>query len=263
MSQDFVIEGAVLSYPHLFQASVAKGSSEARFGASLILPENYDWSQCQQAIQEAIAAQWPQGTDQSKLRMPFDVVNEGPYAGRYQMKAYSKADRPPQIVMQNPAVKAGPHQSGEFFAGCIVNAYVRAFGYEQGGVSLNLNAVQLVNNDASLPRLDSQRAATEVFQNIPGGPAPTAGVPGAGFPGAQPGVPAGAGSAQPAMAQPAPVGQPSPGMMPAGMPTQAVPAAAPAMPAQGAYPGVPGAGVPTGAPTGPANAPAGMPWNQQ
>ena len=257
MSQDFVIEGAVLSYPHIFQPSVAQGASEARFGASLILPENYDWTQCQQALQEAISAQWPQGAP-NNLRMPFDQVSDGVYAGRFQLKAYSKADKPPQVVMQNPAVKAGPHQAGEFFPGCIVNAYVRAFGYQQGGVSLNLNAIQLVSNDANLPRLDSQRAATEVFQTVPGGPAPTAGVPGNGaqFPGA----------GQP-MGQPAP--GPGPGMMPAGMPSQAVPNAAPATQAPaGMPPGVPGAGVPTGAPTvAPAGAPAGqppagMPWNQ-
>ncbi len=269
MSQDFVIENAVLSYPHLFQPSVAKGSTEARYGAALILPPSFNWDQCQQAIQEAIAAEWPQGVDQSKLRTPYEQVTEGPYAGSWQLKAYRKQDNgPPQVVMQDPNVKVGPHQAGEFFAGAIVNAYVRAYGYPQGGVSLYLNAVQLVNNDANLPRLDNQKAATEVFQTVPGGPAATAGVAGqpAGFPGGQQPAGASAGaygvSGQPQQAA-APAG--GPGMMPAGMPAQAVPAAQPAaQPAQAMPQGVPGSGVPTGAPTAaPAGQPpAGMPWNQ-
>lgn len=259
MSQDIVINGAVLSYPHLFKAVVAKAGGDPRFGASLILPENFDWTGVQQAIQEAIAAKWPTGAP-ANLPMPFNQVTEGPYAGRYQLKAYAKADSPPQVVMQDPSIKAGPHQAQEFFAGAMVNAYVRAYGYTQGGVSLHLNAVQLVSNDPSLPRLDSLKAATEVFQTIAGAPAATATVPGgewpAGFPagaGQQPGAQMGAAPAQPAYAAPtgAPLGAPTGSGVPVGTPA-------------GQPLGQPDPGPQT-APAQPQDVPAGnppgMPWN--
>lgn len=279
MSQDVIVNNGVLSYPHLWTPSVAKGSDTPRWGCSVILPEDFDWAPVQAAIQEAMAVEWPQGAP-ANLRMPWESVPDGPYAGRWAMKFYRKAEGaiPPEVVMQNPQMKAGPHQAGEFFAGSIVNVWGRAFGYQVGapGISLYLNAVQLVNNDPGLPRLDNQKPASEVFQTIPGAPAATAAVPGqpAGFPGSQQpaGAPAG-GYGLPGGPQQANVPAGGPGMMPQGqpmpqegvMPAQAVPVGPAGVPTGQPMPqGMPGAGVPVGAPAGnPAGQPVpqGMPWN--
>jgi len=178
MSQDLVIQGAVLSYPHLFQPRQVNNQGEPKYSCNLILPQDFDWAPLQEAIQSAITAKWPQGAPRF-TRESWEQVTEGPYVGWWQLKASSKAERPPQVVMGDRQ-PAGPHQQGEFFPGCNVNAYIRAFGYDTmgAGVSFGLNAIQLLSNAADLPRLDNTKPIDEVFQEVPGAPASTAPVPG-------------------------------------------------------------------------------------
>jgi hypothetical protein len=243
MSRDIVLQGVILSYPHLFTPRIVQQGQDPKFSANFILPANFDWSQVQAAVQEAINEKWGANVPPN-LKMPWDTVpaldknnQPAPHAGEYFLKSNCQADSRPQVVDQNvnPII-----DQSQIFAGCIVNAYVQAYGYDKQvnkGVSLGLNAIQLVDNVNVTRMGGGGRDATEVFQAVPGSPAPTA-------PAAAPGVPGGA---------PAPVA-------PAPAPAAAPPvSAAPVAPAPGQAP-APAAPVAPGAPDAPDG--HGQPWNQ-
>lgn len=264
MSQDLVVQG-FLSYPHLFTPRQVNNQGEPKYSCNIIVPQNFDWGPFQAAIAEGWNAKFPGQAMPQNVKQPFDQVTEGPYAGFWQIKASTKQERPPQVVMQNRE-KVAPHQQGELFPGCVVNAYIRVYGYDTmgQGVAAGLNAIQLVSGDASLPRLDNAKPIEQVFEVIPGGPAATAQNPGANVSPANMGAggPAGGPAGQPAMA-----GQPQQGMVdpnagyqqpaPQQQPVQQQPVQQQQYPTQG-----PAGGVAPGAPAqGPAGGPA-QPWNQ-
>jgi len=159
-----VIENAILSYPHLFTAKPAKGSDKPRFSVSLILPENFDWTEVKQAVVDAKNEKWGQHIP-ATLKSQIKKVPEGPYKGRYCISANSNEEYPPEIVDQNvnPLI-----DQKQLFAGCVVNAGVSFFGYDTGsnGVGCGLNHVQLVTN-VGVQRLDGSKSAKEVFKKIP------------------------------------------------------------------------------------------------
>lgn len=212
MSRDIVLQNVVLSYPHLFTPRAVQPGQDPKFGANFILPDNFDWTQVQAAIQEAIAEKFGTNVPQN-LNMPWDVVpatdkngNPNHYAGRYFIKSGAQQDSRPQVVDQNvnPVI-----DQSLVFAGCIVNAYIQAFAYDKQvnrGVSFGLNAIQIVDNSENVVRLaGGGRDASEVFQAVPGAPAPTA----ASTPVAP--APAPAPAAPPAAAPAAPVPPGAPG----------------------------------------------------
>ena len=207
MATNVVIQG-VLSYPHLFVPRAYQAGDEPKYSASIIITDPaFDWTAVQAANAEALAAAFPAGAP-ANVKTPFSQVKDGPYAGMWQITATAKQDRPPELVDQR--VQPIMDQS-HLFAGCVVKAAINAFGYA-GGSSFGLNKIQLVSNDASLPRLDGGKSAAETFEVIPGGPVATAqqpGAPVAAQPMAQPAMAQPV--AQPAMAQPAAVvGGPAP-----------------------------------------------------
>jgi hypothetical protein len=252
MSRDIVLQGVILSYPHLFTPRIVQQGQDPKFSANFILPANFDWSQVQAAVQEAINEKWGANVPPN-LKMPWDTVpaldknnQPAPHAGEYFLKSNCQADSRPQVVDQNvnPII-----DQSQIFAGCIVNAYVQAYGYDKQvnkGVSLGLNAIQLVDNVNVTRMGGGGRDATEVFQAVPGSPAPTAApvAPGAApAPAPSPAAPPAAAPAAPAA--PAPGQAPAPVVPPAGAPSPAAPPAA-AAPAAPVAPG----------------APSGQPWNQ-
>lgn len=174
MARDIYIGNAILSYPHLFETwRGSDGTGDPKFGCKLILPQNFNWDLIMPAINEAIADKFG-AQPPANLQMPWSVVEDGIYQGRYQVATSGYPDNPPRVVDQNlnPVM-----DKALVFAGCEVNAYVYASGYDtkgNRGVRLGINAVQIVRNDDGMPRLDSRKEITEIFKPLPGAPAPTA-----------------------------------------------------------------------------------------
>jgi hypothetical protein len=265
MTVEVRLENCFLSYPHLFTPRRVNEKSDPKYSANLILPPSFNWTPVQLAVEEAIATKFGNKVP-TNLAMPWDIVEDGPYAGYYQIKASSQAERPPRVVTQDRR-DAGPHEQQMFFPGAVVNAYVRMFGYDTAGnrgVAAGLNGIQLVNCGNDLPRLDSSKTAEQMFDVVPGAPAPTA---------QHPGMPA---QGQPMQPQYPPQGQPQyppqgqqypPQGQPQQYPQQYPPQGQPmqpqypqqGQPPMGAGPGGYPAQGPTGAPAPQHNA---MPWNQ-
>ena len=259
MSQEVIIQG-YLSYPHLFtprQVTNAQGvtSGDPKFSANVIALPGFDWGPVQAAI--ALATnEWnlknPQKPVPQGARMPLEQVTEGPYTGSWQLKASSSQDRRPQIVGLNPQIPISPQEISAIFPGCLVNMWVRIYGYGvmDVGITAAFNGLQIVSTAADLPRLDNSRNAAEVFQVIAGAPPATAGQP------MQPMQPA----QQPVTMQPPQTMQPAtqPAMQPMQPATQ--PATQPVQPGQ-MQPAMqpvaaPAAAVQPGAPAG------ALPWAQ-
>lgn len=243
MAQDIVLTG-IISYPNVFVPKQINGRGDPKFSATLILDPATDWAAAQACVQEAIAAKFPQGAP-ANLRMPFQPADEDGFPGQWKIHAYG--DRQPQVVDQRVQPVMDQNQ---LFAGCKVNMYVRFYGYDASGnrgVGVGLNAVQILDN-VNVKRLDNSKDAKDVFQAVPGAPAqlaptaysqppggavppgppqqqqypgtppqqpgyaPNPAGPGAGYPAAPPGPPAGA---PPAAGYPSSPPQPgAPGAMP-------------------------------------------------
>ena len=167
MSTKIVLQNVVISFPNLFTPRAPKGSDTVRYSASLILPQNVDWSAIKTAVATATAEKWPQGAP-ATLKSQISQVMEGPYKGHYAISANASVDHKPTTVDQNLAPIM---DTSAIFAGCIVNAQVSFFGYDKGsnGVGVGLNMVQLVKSDG-VTRLDNTQAAEEVFGKIAGAP---------------------------------------------------------------------------------------------
>jgi len=248
MSQDLVLENVVISYPTLFVPKQINGKGDPKFSATLILPANFDWGRVQAAAQEAITAKFGASVP-ANLRMPWKDATEDGFPGQFKVNAYS--DRAIQVVDQQVQPVMDQNQ---IFAGCIVNAYIRLYGYPNngGGVAAGLNIIQIVNN-TTVTRLDNAKSAKEVFQPIAGAPPPLAAAPAGYAP--QPGAPVqqnyapqpGA-VAPPGYAAPQPTPGPTPGPVP-GTPQGYAP-----QPGQPPAPGAPVAQAPGAQPP--------QPWNQ-
>lgn len=182
MSRNALIEGAILSYPHLFKMWAGKdGDGDAKYSCKLILPKDFNWDPLMAAVTQAATDKFGATVDMSTLQMPWErgpgvanPVKDGPYAGYHQIGASAYEDNPPRVIDQalQPVIK--PEL---VFAGCEVDAYVYASGYDtkgNKGVRLSLDVVRVVRNDESVTRLDSRKDVTEIFKPVAGAPAMTA-----------------------------------------------------------------------------------------
>ncbi len=129
MPQEIVIEGAIITWPKLFTPEQIDGAGDPKFQAKLILPANAPWDLLNACVNEATAAKFPNGAP-AGLTLPWkDATNDG-FPGQFFINAYSGAGDPPQVTDQ--AVQPLMDRS-KIFSGCIVNAYVRFYGYPQQG----------------------------------------------------------------------------------------------------------------------------------
>lgn len=168
-----VIQGCILSYPHLFEARAASADAKPKYSANLILPKltEEDNAVFGGMINQVISQRWPQGAP-ANLNMPWkDAGAKAPqFAGRLAINC-SAVTQPP-VVHKDGATPAGPE---DVYAGMGVNAYVGCFTYDtqlNKGVSFGLNAIQIA--DATLPRLDGRLAPQHVFTPIGETAAPAA-----------------------------------------------------------------------------------------
>lgn len=188
----FQLTGAILSYPHLFEARSAAKGSPPKFSAQVIFPktmDDEDWTTINEMVNEQIMKRFPKGAP-ADLQMPWkDAGDKAPeYAGHFAVSAGAQIESPPQVVKEDPTQQASP---GEIYAGIGVNVYLAVFAYDTAGnrgIAVGLNAVQIA--DRTLPRIDGRKAASQVFgavsapASVPGvtGPAGAATAPGSGHP---------------------------------------------------------------------------------
>lgn len=222
---DIVLQNAILSFPHLFEAKQYEGQGAFRYSANFILPLDYDFTQLLGLIAQARVEK---GLPENHAKSPLSQVQKGPYAGHWMLAAYAY-EYAPQVVDQSTAPLLDRTQ---IWAGCKVHANVDIYGHNKagGGVTAGLKHVMLVDNSDNMPRLDSRQDASEVFTPIQGAPAATA-QPVGGFPaptGGMPqqtvaptGVPA---AAQPGGYAPPPQQQGFPAPTPAAAPQNYAPA---------------------------------------
>lgn len=222
-SNDFTLIGAVISYPHLFTAKRAgrpgRESGVPRFTADFILsPDttqadhqwlNYLW-------QQAISTKWPAGMTglpecfAIQQGSPWkDPTNKGAnpqFQGRLRLAASAQEKSPPQVLKRGPqGTFVHIENQADIFAGCIVQANLRFFGYENTGtgISCGLNMVLLEDN-TNVDRLDSRVSADDAFEAPAGAPTPLA--PGATNHG--PALPAGSAVSMPGAPVATPPGAP-------------------------------------------------------
>lgn len=182
MSRNALIEKAILSYPHLFKMWAGKdGTGDPKYSCKLILPPTFNWEGLTTAVNEAAVAKFGTTVNMAELQMPWqkspgvdNPVKDGSYQGYHQISASAYEDNPPRVIDQalQPIIK--PEL---VFAGCEVDAYVYASGYDtkgNKGVRLSLDVVRVVRNDDSVERLDSRKDVEEIFKPIAGAPAATA-----------------------------------------------------------------------------------------
>lgn len=162
----------ILSYPHLFEPTIAPGAKEASYSASFVFPAGTDLKALKLA---AIAAgkdkfgdKFEAGVRNGSIKMPFrtDVEEKGYPEGSTFVNARSK-QRPGVVsIYPDPNNNNKPTQitnPEQVYPGVFVVASLTAFGYDKAGnkgVSFALNNVQ-VRRDGE--RLDSRKAATDEF----------------------------------------------------------------------------------------------------
>jgi hypothetical protein len=195
-----------LSYPKLFekapimQPTKDNPNPKTAYSCTILVPAGTDMKPFKAAVVAALQEKWPQGFKQADgtvlphppiakrspnggnpLRPMEEFVNEeggfpaGHEAGGYVIR--TKSDYQPVIV--NKAAQPVIDKDAAY-AGVWCHFHLNAYAWEfQGkwGVSFGLNGVQIVKDG---DRLDSRRAASDMFAPLEGAAPPAAAGAGAG-----------------------------------------------------------------------------------
>lgn len=160
-----VLTGKVrLSFPNLVTPRAFEGGP-AKYTAAFIFPQGHDLAALKEAIRRAAEAKWGQNIPPN-LRIPIRSAAEKADKAGYedgQFFVNTTGNEPPQLVGPDNTPVGEQKALQMFYAGCWVNAYLRAFAYDQRGnkgVSLGLNAVQWLSDG---DRLGNRVDATKVF----------------------------------------------------------------------------------------------------
>ena len=179
MPTDIVLKNVVIRYPHLDAPWTGNPTIDADYQAQLILPQTFaQWEELQAAVNEAIATKFGANVPQH-LKLPWlnrylqpNTQADGPYQGCYYINAKGKGTKP--VVVDGQVQPIPDLQIKQaVFSGCIVYAYVNFGAYQvsDAGVGTYLKSIQLVNNQVE-PIADAGSDPANVFQAIPGAPAP-------------------------------------------------------------------------------------------
>lgn len=161
--------------------------ADAKFGSTFIIPAD---SPALQELAAAVAAETqtahPNGAPQNFRAPPWHDGTKDGFPGFVMVRAYAKTR--PYVVDGNLQPIIDP---SVVYSGCVVNASLSVYTYPPKptpGVTFGLDGVQYVGDGE---RLDGRPTVDQMFQKIPGAPAPSPGapVPGVGAPGAVPGAP--------------------------------------------------------------------------
>lgn len=170
MAKSIISPVGIMCFPNLFEARAAVPGQEPRFNLLILLDEKAQKTsefkdlqdEIMTAAQEKFGAKLP-----SNLRMPIRNAEEkseydGFTKGKVFIAPWTK-QRPGIVDHLNNEV----HVKDDVWAGQLVRAYIRPFGYDTSGnkgVGLMLEHVQIVKKN--MPRLDGRKAATAVFGTV-------------------------------------------------------------------------------------------------
>lgn len=156
-----------LAFPALFEPKpVAKGSTELKFMATLLIPPTVELKPFYECVKAAMLDKWAKLLQLPAKNNPIKRCDEKELDG-YEPGWFfinTKTQYQPNVVDQR---RQEIIDKDRIFAGCWCRFHLNAYGYDhpQGGkgVSFGLNSVQLVREDA---RLDGRKTATDVFDEI-------------------------------------------------------------------------------------------------
>lgn len=144
----FVVENAILSFPHLFQPQQVMNQGEAKYSAALLLPEaaaQLIMGKAQEIANQAFTNGEPQ---LGNFRWPVNpakqnknYVNNPRLSNLYVLNAKAHADYPPQIVDEN---RQTVMDRGKIYAGCVVAAGINLYTYNNMGnigIGVGLSAI--------------------------------------------------------------------------------------------------------------------------
>jgi hypothetical protein len=181
------LPGVRISYPHLFVPHVAKGATEAKYGAAIILPNNAPavpenqlagatlleqvFNARARIIAEFMKGVAPvPGKDLPAYPGPTREPNNPDFANVYILGCNNKSK--PTVVDGNmqPVMN-----TDLIYPGCYVNASISIYYYEKlKGIAIGLDGVQFLRDG---PRLDNKPTAGDMFKPIVGAPPAMAGMP--------------------------------------------------------------------------------------
>lgn len=150
-----------------FGKKAGADSEDAKFSAVLLFPPDYDLAPIKAMLKAAVVEQWGTGpVSLSDRGMPLHKCKgnyDGFLPGWHYMRAQS--GYAPQVIDQQlqPIIDLDQQT---IFAGCWIRANIKPYTWDNEfgkGVSVNLNAVQLVRQDV---RLDGRKNAAEIFDAI-------------------------------------------------------------------------------------------------
>lgn len=184
----YIVEGAVLSYPQLFVPKLpmdAKPGQKARYSAMLLIPQSLDINALQQICYNLLREKWGDKTDDllaagqrrepNGLKWPFrkdNLKRDG--SKRFDETLYKCfiacwSESQPGLVDRyagpdgKPLKILQPRQD-KFYAGCVVNASLNPYLYDnQGNRGVGLGLVNL-QFWADGTRLDNRVAAEDEFK---------------------------------------------------------------------------------------------------
>jgi len=199
-SETFVVEDAILSYPHLFQPQQVNGQGQPKFSAALLVKEATAKVIYEKA-QALAAAHFKNGEQQNpKFMWPVSAAkdkqnyaNNPRLANLFVVNTKASADYPPQVVDEN---RQPVLDRGKVYAGCEVAAGIRLYTYNNMGnigIGVGLSAIMKTGDGEPLggDSVDAKSLFANVNASPNGAPAPeTASNPfGQGSQEAEPGMP--------------------------------------------------------------------------
>lgn len=180
----------VLSFPALFQAKVAKGATDAKFGCTVLLaPGDPQIATIQAEVEAAKANSFPSGyTGADECFGPYDTKYAGKeyydprFSGWYVFSCSAKEDDRPAVVDMSRMPVVDP---AKVYSGMVayVSAGISGYTKGKGGIGGWLNGVMITDEEAPMGRLDGKPSVDQMFSQVPGGdgsapaPAPTPAVP--------------------------------------------------------------------------------------
>ncbi|AUR82098.1 protein of unknown function DUF2815 [Vibrio phage 1.021.C._10N.222.51.F9] len=177
----------ILSFPALFQAKVAKGATDAKFGCTVLLaPGDPQIAMLQAEVEAAKANSFPSGyTGADECFGPYDTKYAGKeyydprFSGWYVFSCSAKEDDRPAVVDMSRMPVVDP---AKVYSGMVayVSAGISGYTKGKGGIGGWLNGVMITDEEAPMGRLDGKPSVDQMFAQVPGGdgaPAPTPAAP--------------------------------------------------------------------------------------
>lgn len=184
----------ILFFSNVFQAEVAKGGTEEKFGCSVLLPANDPQLTVLKAdVEAAKLKSFPSGyTGANECLQPYDEKYAGKsyydprFSGWWVFSCSSKKEDRPDVVTMNYDKVVDP---SKVYAGMVAYVCAGISGYVKGkgGIGGWLNAVMIADEEPPMGRLDGRPSIEQMFSSV--APLPSDSVASASPPPAPPAAP--------------------------------------------------------------------------